>query len=89
MGEHVPHIGTQGLHMGAHMPHVDWIFFNLFLASSLMGLNKNEIPHYFQFVQHQFWVCIFVMILSYFCHLFIIKSFCIHIVHTSCFCFDF
>jgi hypothetical protein len=74
--------------MGEHGPHVGWRFFEFFYkVKCILGVNKNIISHYLQFVQDLFWVCVFVMILVYSCHVFVIKSFCIHIVHTLCFCF--
>ncbi len=75
-----------GSHMGEHGPHVNWKFLEkLFWARCPTGINKIRIPHYFQFVQQQFWVHIFVMFLSCFCNK---VSFHSHPTHCV-FVFDF
>jgi len=69
MDEHGPHMGAHGSHMDEHGPHVNWkIFKKKILTKCPMGINKGTIPHLFQFVQHQFWVHMFVLILLCYCH---------------------
>jgi hypothetical protein len=54
MGHIWMHIGIHG----EHGPHVDWkVFGNFLCVKCLMGINRNEIPHYLSSIQHQFWVC--------------------------------
>jgi hypothetical protein len=53
---------SDGSHMGEHGSHVNWKFLEKLLwAMCPMDTNKIRIPHYFQFVQQQFWVHIFVI----------------------------
>ncbi len=63
-----------------------WSFFKL---SPRWGINRGRTSHYFQFVQHQFWVIFFVLIFAFIRYqnkVLFESSFSIYCVLALCFC---
>jgi hypothetical protein len=68
-------MGKRGPHMGEYGAHVGWKFLEkLVRARCPTCINRGRIPHYLQYIQHEFWVHFFVIALLCFCFVLAIKS---------------